>query len=388
MASASIDQLLAPITFTKTISVVSAASSSLLNFFGMQIGGVNERFYGHGREGSYRIFNNTQDTAVETAPDMPAARRARLPVGDVAFVYPRMFEEFSLSYEDIHNLAKIDDPRMRDIAGESYIARQSVSPGQRHANWRAALLVGMLRDSLYLHQNGHYWYPTYTSSGNVARRNFNLPAGNLNQLNMLDVAGTQIYDDGAIIDVSWASAGANIPLHCQKVSAGLFRRHGVPLKHIFVRSSMWDKVTNNRYVGAGAGISNPPFQNYMREVGKNPDGSPKMEHTATLNKVPGVTWHINDEGRYLGYPGSTSWAYDIDETAALFLPEPNSELFEGLTGSEAVVERSDGPKMVKQGYSAWTVLAANPSRYQAFQLDNFLPCPYVPGCWAYGTVEF
>jgi hypothetical protein len=383
--AASIHDLLRPITFTKTISVVSAASSSLLNFFGMQVGGPNERFYGHGREGSYHIFNNTRSTALETAPDMPAARRPVLPVGRVPFVYPRMFEEFSLSYEVIHNFAKIDDPRARDIAGESYIARQSVAPGQRHANWRTALLVGMLRDSLYLQESGNYWYPTYSSSGNVARRNFQLPAGNKSQLNITDVAGNSIYG-GNIIDVPWSSGGANIPLQVARIDAALFRRHGVHLRHIYLRSETWDMVTNNSYVAAGAGISNPPFQVFTRQVGQNPDGSPMQEWTGTVNKVPGVTWHICNDGRDLGIPGSESWNYDIEDNCALFLPEPTSDLFEGLIGSEPVVERENEPAKVKQGYSAWTNLAANPSRYQAFQLDNFLPCPYVPGSWCYGNV--
>lgn len=383
----SIHDILRPVTFTKTISVVSAASSWLLNFFGMQVGGANEAHYGHGREGSYHIFNNTRSTAQETSPDMPAARRAALPVGNVPFVYPRMFEEFSLSYETIHNFAKIDDPRTRDAAGESYIARQSQAPGQRHANWRAALLVGMLRDSLYLHESGGYWYPTYASSNAMARRNFQLPTGNKSQLNIADVAGNSIYGEN-IIDVPWSSGGANIPLHCARIDAALFRRHGVHLKHVGVRSEMWDNITNNRYVAAGAGISNPPFKYFERNVGTNPDGSPMQEWVGTLNKVPGVMWHINNDGRDLGYPGSETWNYDIEDDAALFLPEPTRDLFEGLTGSEPVVERENSSATVKTGYSAWTNLAANPSRYQAFQLDNFLPCPYVPGSWAYGTVNF
>jgi hypothetical protein len=384
---ASIHEILRPITFTKTISRVSAASSTILNFMGMQVGGPNERHYGHGREGSYHIFNNTRSTSVETAPGMPAARRERLPVGKVPFVYPRMHEQFSLLYEEIHNFAKIDDPRARDIAGESYIARQSIAPGQRHANWRAAMVVGMLRDSLYLHEQGNYWYPTYSSSGNVARRNFQLPAGNQGQLNMTDVAGNSIYG-GNIIDVPWTSPGANIPLHCAKIDAALFRRHGVHLKYVMLRSELWDAVTNNDYVAAGHGVANPPFKTFERQIGENPDGSPMQAWMGTLNKVPGVTFIINNDGRDLGAPGSETWQYDIEDGHALFLPEPTSDLFEGLTGSEPIVEYDNGPVSVKVGYSAWTVRAANPSSYQAFQLDNFLPAPYVPGSWCYANLDF
>lgn len=383
---AALQDILRPIPFTKTISVVSAASSYMLNFFGMQVGGPNEAFYGHGREGFYNIFNNLRSTAVETAPGMPAARRQRMPVGRVPFVYPRMHEEFSLLYEEIHNISKIDDPRARDLAGENYIQKQSIGPGQRHANWRTAMLMGMLRDSLYLHESGNYWYPTYDSSGNVGRRNFQLPAGNKDQLNITDVAGNSVFGSN-IIDVDWGSAGANIPRHCQKIDEALFRRHGVHLKHIVLRGAEWDKVTNNKFVAAGTGIANPPFRRYEREIGVNPDGSPKQVWVGEILKVPGVEWHIVNDGRDLGPPGSETWNYDVEDGHALFLPEITRDLFEGLVGSEPIVERVGGGASIKQGFAAWTVLQPNPSSYESFTLDNFLPCPYVPGSWAYGHVS-
>lgn len=383
---ASIHDILRPITYTKTISRLSAAGSSLLNFFGMQPGGPNEKFYGHGREGSYNIFNNLRSNALETAPGAPAARRPRQNVGRVPFVYPRMHEEFSLLSEEIHNLAKIDDPRMRDVAGEAYIMRQSRGPAQRHSNWRTSQLVGMLRDSLYLHESGGYWYINFTSSGALEQRTFDFPAGNKGQLNILDLAGNSI-NGSAIIDKEWSDTGANIPLHCQLIDAALFRRHGVHLSHIFVRTQQWNNVCNNDYVAIGAGISNPPFQNFVRTVGENPDGSPRQEWTATVNNVPGVTWHIHNEGRDVGYPGNESWAYDIEENGALFLPEPSGELFEGLLGSEPIREYDNGPESVKIGLAAWTKGSSNPTGYENFILDNFLPVPYMPGCWCYGTVD-
>ncbi len=384
---ASIHDILRPIVYTKTVSRLSAASSTILADFGMEVGGRNERFYGHGREGSYHVFNNTRATGLETAPGAPAARRPRQAVGRVPFVYPRMHEEFSLLYEEIHNFAKIDDPGVRDIAGEAYVKRQSILPAQRHANWRTAMLVGMLRDSLYLHADGDYWYPTYSSSGAVVRRNFQLPAGNLDQLDITDIAGTSIHG-AAIIDVSWDNASANIPLHCLKIDEALFRRHGVHLRHIYLRTALWDNVTNNDYVAAGHGIANPPFQYFSREVGQNPDGSPKMQYTGALNKVPGVTWHIHNDGRDLGVPGSETFNYDIEAGKAFFLPDLTSDVFEGLTGSEPIVEYDNGPVNVKTGFAMWSKRSSNPSSYEAFMLDNFLPVPYMPGAWAYGDCVF
>ncbi len=384
---ASIHDILRPIVYTKTISRISASASSLLNLFGMQVGGPNEKFYGHGRAGSYKVFNHLRSTALMTAPGAPAARRPRQPIADVPFTYPRMHEEFSLPFEEIHNFAKIDDPTARDIAGESYIAKQSRGPGERHGNWRAGMLVGMLRDSLYVQESGSYWYLSYTSASALTQIPFQLPAGNQDQLNITDLAGNSI-NGSAIIDTSWDNPAANIPLHCALIDAALFRRHGVHLKHIVLRSRLWDQVTSNDHVAAGHGIANPPFQTFERKIGEQADGTPKQEWVGTINKVPGVLWHINNEGRDIGPPGSETFTYDIEDGHALFLPEPNGDTFEGLTGSEPIVEYDNGPVITKIGLAAWSKRASNPSSYENFILDNFLPVPYMPGSWCYGDLVF
>lgn len=393
---ASIHDILRPITYTKTISVVSAASSWLLNYFGMQVGGPNEGFYGNGREFSYHVFNNMRTVALETGPGMPAARRGRQAVDKITGTFPRMHEEFPLLLEEIHNFAKIDDPKLRDIAGESYIQKQSIGPGQRHANWRATLLVGMLRDSLYLKEQGNYWYPTYSSSGAIIQRSFNLPAGNKSQLNMVDRSadgfseGSSIY--GAdIIDKTWANPTANIPLHCRKISDALFRRHGLNLQTVMLGSQEWDYVINNDKVAAGHGIANKPFKEFTREVGTNADGSPKQLHYAQLLNVPGVDWIVNNDGRWTGPPGGEAFARDIEDNCALFLPEINSMTFEGLTGSEPMLKKpygQIGEQEVVAGFSAWNYLLGNPSSIESFIVDNFIPVPYQNGNRCYGTVVF
>ncbi len=389
---ASIQQMLAPILYSKTISVVSGASSWLLNFFGMQVGGPNERYYGDARSFGYKVFNNVRNAAAETAPDAPAARRARLPVGDVMGTYPRMYESFSLDFNELENLSKIDDPRMRDVAAESYIARQSIAPGQRHGNWRAALLVGMLRDSLYLHESGSQWYPTYSSTSALIRRNFNVPSGNLSQGAVTDFSGNGIFLNaggtvGDIITLPWTNPGANIPLHVLRMDEALYRRHGVHLKHIICRSLTWNNITSNDYVATGAGIANPPFQTFTRNVGQNPDGTPIQVWAGTVNTIPGITFWINNDGRDLGLPGSETFQYDIEGGKILAIPEPTGELFEGRIGSETVIEYDNGPKRQQVGYGAWTKLASDPARYQSFQMDNFMPCPYMPGSWLYLDVN-
>lgn len=385
---ASIHDILRPINFTKVVSRVAAASSQFLNFFGMQVGGVNEVNHGHGREGFYHTFDNVRTVAIGTAPGSPAARRERNPVGRVPFVYPRMHQQLSLLLEEINNFAKIDDPGVRDVAGATYIAKQMLKPSQEAANWRTAMVVGMARDSLYFHQLGLNWYPSYDSSGALMQVSFGLPSGNKDQLDILDKDDSTSIYGGEIIATPWTNAGANIPLHVNRVDAAIFRRTGEHITTIACRTETWHNVIANDYVCAGAGTSNAPFQTYERQVGDNPDGSPFMARFGRVNTCPGIEWWINDEGIDLGNPATGgTWNYHLEAGHVLFLPKITKNLFEGCIANEPVVEYDNGPQTMKAGQSAWTTLKANPSSYEAFILDNFFPVPYNPGCWAYADVN-
>src|SRR3970282_2504459 len=79
-----------------------------------------------------------------------AAIAKRNPIGRVPITYPRMHEQLQLTAEELHNLAQIGDPRMRDEMGAQMIRRQTQFLAQKAANWRAAMVAGMLRDALYV----------------------------------------------------------------------------------------------------------------------------------------------------------------------------------------------------------------------------------------------
>ena len=106
---ASIHEILRPQTLTRVVSQIAASTNTFLNFFGMQPGGPNEQFFGHGREGSFHVFNNVRSIGLGRAPGTAAGRRARRPIGKVPFVYPRMHESIDLLGEEIHNFSKIDN---------------------------------------------------------------------------------------------------------------------------------------------------------------------------------------------------------------------------------------------------------------------------------------
>jgi len=355
---------------------------------GFQPGGTNEKFYGHGREGLYHIFDDSRKVAKGRAPGTAAARSSKQPMKQVPFVYPRMHDSVGLLSEFVHNLGKIDDPRMRDDAGRDMITRQTKSIMQKAANWRIAMTVGMLRDSLYVHVDGDDWCPNYTSSSALFQINYGVPSGNKSQLNMTDQAGNSVHG-ASIIDVPWDSSGANIPTHIAKINQARAVQGVGPVRHAHLTSLVWQYVIQNDYLAAQAGIANPPFSLYQREAGTRPDGTPKHEYIGRFNALPGIDWHISDEGLEL-WDGSTyTFAKHWPDTAVVLMGEPNGgDRYTLYQGSEPIAEYDGGPETVRVGLSSWSKKTSNPTGTEVYVLDNAMPVPHDPYDIIFATVDF
>lgn len=376
---ASIQDILRPITLTKVISQIAATNDALLTWIGMQPGGRNEVNEGHGRQGSFRIYNHSRKVAQGRAPGTAAGRSARNPIGQVPFVYPRLHDSRALLAEELHNFSRIEDPRLRDEAGATFIKKQTQTLGEEGANWRTAMVVGMLRDSLYIVPDGDTWYWSYTNPGNGIRINFQMPAGNKTQLNML---GT-----GNIIDASWATGSTNIPLHINRIQAAQAQLNGGQITDIIVSGIVWTYIIENDFIQGLAGSSNQPFTE-DRELGTGPDGRKLTERVGRVPAIPGVTFHITDAGLELGAPGATTFTKHIEDTGAVFMQDPSYGDYSMYLGSEPIAERDGGPKTVKTGFSAWSNETANPTTTNLFVLDNALAVNHIPNSIAYGTVVF
>lgn len=377
---ASIQTILQPITLTEVISRQMAAERWILQFMGMAPGGANEQYFGHGRTGEYQVFNNTRQIGRGRAPGTAAAIAKRQAIGRVPIVYPRMHEEIPLLAEELHNLARIGDPRMRDEAGAQMIRRQTGFLAQKAANWRAAQIFGMLRDALYVTESGDDWYFTYTSSGAAFQINHQMPAGNKTQLNMLAA--------GNIIDTSWDNPAADIPKHLGEIDAAFQELYGGQLRVVMCQNDIWQYVIKNDHVGSQAGIANTPFRTFERVVGTREDGSPLNVSVGELSCRPGVTWYITDEGLDLGAPGSETFTKYVGDNAAIFMNAPDAGMFKMQLGSEPIAEYDNGPETVRVGLSSWSKKSANPTVTELFALDNALCINQIPSSTAYGTVVF
>ncbi len=360
----------------------AAASDWLLNLFGLQPGGTNEVNLGHGRVGAFNIYNNVRTVGKGRAPGSPAARSAPNIIGTVPFVYPRMHDSISLPAELMHNLGRIDDPAQRDVAGQDMISRQTMTLAQKAANWRKAMLIGAMRDSLYLRTDGDSQYITYSSGGGAIQVNYQMPAGNKSQLNMLAA--------GNIIDASWATTTTRIPKHLMAINAAFQRLNGGHLAAVICGYTVWDYVLANDWVQEYHGTSNTPFLSFeVMDVELAPGRTMKNVLRAQLKSNPGVTFYVTDEGLDIGPEGSETFTKIVGDNNALFIGfEPGSDTISCYLGSEPIAEYDGAPEIVRYGLASWSVKRSNPTSTDLFVLDNSMIVNHVFDSVAYGTVVF
>lgn len=378
-----LSQVLPPNVVTRVVSQQAAASDWLQALFGVQPGGPNEVYEGHGRQGAYTIFNNTRAIAQGRAPGTAHAVSNEQGVGVVPFTYPRMHDSLSLLAEQLHNLGRIDNPTVRDGAYQDMLARQEKFLGQRASNWRKAMLVGALRNSLYLVRDGQDEYVSFSSvSGKSRQVNSQIPAGNLSKLNMLGA--------GDILGATWSTSTTDIPGHLGLINAAFQQLCGGHLSACVCGTKVWNYVINNEKVAAVHGSANSPFRVLERSALDPMLGNTmKNVYRAVLNVYPDITWYITDEGLDVGAPGSETFTKIVGENNCLFVgAEPNSGVVSMYQGSEPIAEYDGAPESVKVGLSAWMYKQSNPTRTNIVTLDNALPVLHIPNAMAYGLVVY
>lgn len=354
----------------------AATTNRLLQVFGFQPDGGGELRVG-GRKFGYDIFNDARTVAFGAAPGRGAATATRQPVGRVDGVFPRMNEVLNLPAEELHNYRVLGGPvDSRDEAGKDYAQKQQRVLGQRAANFRLALLAGMIRDGLlYGHQSGDSIYYDFSSTSAFQTLNWRMPSGNRNQLDMLG--------DGAIIGASWATASTNIVLDLLQIDAALQELTGTRLELIICSHTVWNYIITNDVVQEAGGSYNSPFSVFERQTGIGSNGLPLTSKIGNIRAVPFIDFLITDEGLKVGAPGSEAYEPFIEPDHFWFGPKPDTDFFQMCLGSEPVSEGHGKPKEVKYGLHAWTKELDNPTVTQMFTLDNCIPANYVPNCNGY-----
>lgn len=375
MAGYSVSEILAPMAIVDRISRIDFPGTSLSKLFGWNIAsfsGANPTGAVRDwplRTGQYDIFDVTRKIATGRVPGTAPSYQKPQKVGDVQFTIPRSAETVTLKYEDLNNRRTLGSaPDVIDRNGLSYIAAQLEYVGQRFANLIEFQTAAMCRGSYTFTQNGDDLEHTF--SGGSVSINYQLPAGNLDQLDMLGA--------GSIIDDSWADPATDIPLHLININAAFIQLTGQGLEHVVLRGQTWNYVINNDKVVAQAGSSNTPFE----VLTQNSPG----EYTARLRALPWITFHIVDYGLEVWDGSAYTWTHLLEDDHVIFLPTPNARWVEYMRGYETVVEGPNGPKSDQYGFYSYSYPIHEPSGVNLSAVFNGFPSLTRPKAIAYADV--
>jgi hypothetical protein len=289
-------------------------------------------------------------------------------VGTRQATFPRAAERIQLLDEDLLNRRPIGGSDATLDRSEVFVTRQEAYLAQRFANLIEFQTAAMFRGSYSYSTDGDLLRHGFT--GGDVTIDYQVPAGNLTQLNMLG--------GGNILDADWANAATDIPKHLHNVNAAMIQLTGMGLAHVVLTSAGWQKIVNNQVVQDQGGSAGPVFES-MRRVSAG-------EFTAILRGLPWLTFHVIDYGLEIYNGTSEAFTKLIEDDHAAFLPEPSPRWVQYLEGSEFVTEGPNGPKHERYGFYAYAYATHDPSGWDLCGVFNGIPALYTPPAIAYGLI--
>ncbi len=371
----SLNELLAPQVIAERISRIDLPGTSISRLFGWSIanfanpnptGAVRDWML---RSGQYDIMDVSRRIATARVPGTASNLQKPQKVGEVQFTIPRAAETIPLTYEAMNNRRAQGGPANEiDRNGARYVDEQLGYIAQRFANIIEFQAASLCRGSYTFTQNGDDIEHTFT--GGTQTINFQIPASNLSQLNMLG--------GGNIIDASWATASTDIPGHLININAAFVQLTGQGLEHVLLRGQTWNYILNNDKVKAQAGTSNSPFE-LINQLSPG-------EYTARLRALPWITFHIIDYGLELYNGSGYAWQHLLEDDHVVFMPTPNPRWVEYIRGMETVIEGPNGPKSDQYGFYSYSYPTHEPAGINLSAVFNGLPSLLRPKAIAYADV--
>jgi hypothetical protein len=400
--AASLHELLQPQVVLQVFSRIRPQQARLSKWLGFQptkynpenvsLSGPNT-ISGPTRYATFRLFDHTRVIAKARAPGTGPANVSANPVGDVRISCARLHEKIPLLYEELGNLSPIVGPNSQvDPGGQDYIQRQIRFIATQFNNAVELMSTGMLQDALWFQQQGDNWLPIISSttpSGAAFQVNFQVPAGNKNQLNML---GT-----GNIIGTSWANPGAPIFANISSIKMAYAQLSGYPVTTIWVNSGTWYNIITNTEIRNLAGSANTPFAEYDNVPEMGMDGMPTGEFEAILRADPTIRFKINDQvlvtgsdidPSYSTAPAAATIIKMVPDNMAFICTDPSPLWTRMYHGGEHVVENPGQPGVLRMGYYFWRQYVCQPSAVELIGLANVVPLLFINKVVAPATVIY
>ena len=245
----------------------------------------------------------------------------------------------------------------RELA-EYEINRQTRNLKTRVSNLRvAATTMALAKGAIYADAKGNL---LPDSTGAVFAIDFQVPAGNKNQLN---------WDgSGNIINAKWSDPSTDIPLHIQTLLDVALRHSGLPITTALYGKNIFKYLYNNDFVGkillTDSGLANA-FRN---------------------NSIPegflGIQKWIRVSGGVFKKADGT-WGQIVDDDACIFTPDPSPLWWDFVEGSYVVPTNlstitSEAQEQLSNlstvyGFYSYAKLRDEPIGVRQIMGDTFMP---------------
>ena len=397
---ATLQDLLMPPTILDVVSRVRKGQGMFSRWLGLHQSGFDD---GRGvlvgpaleqtdsRYGTYFIYDRTRTVAQARSPNTPPATISPKPVGRVSYAIPRFHEKIRLEAELLAHLGTFGPNVPVKDRGRDYVGRVLDYMAQRMNNTVELMVAAVLRGHIFFRNSGDDWFPTLTAPAAGVPSvdvNYQLFAGNQNQLNMLGA--------GNIITVSWADPNAPIVSNdLPKIAEAMAKLSGYALTDAWVGPTVWGQIITNTEVIQTAGSANQPFE-YQR-FENTPGGAQANQWVSVLRGYPTIRWHVGNDyfiadGNLDPTPASTSVGTltpVIPDNTVVFTPEPSPEWIDGLWYAEYVSEQVGMPaRPAPSYYTYWNEWITQPSTVELIGLMNFLPRLRIPKALVSAVVIF
>lgn len=368
---AALQDILTASRVTKIISRLRTPGNVLSRHFGMHIGGPNVAQV-QGRNYSYDVYDNVRKVAQGKIPGAPAAAVTVNPVGNQAVVLARSAEKVALDYERVAMIRQIgENAGTQDRMGLRYFDKQAGTLKQRQNNFREFIIGSVFNGGVaYFTVSGADIIPSgYSSSGTLYGASLALNSNYLNIAGSFQ-AGLPMDTGSNIITASWATAATDIPANLMAISSAFQRGVGEPLSRIYCDYATWLYVLQNDKVRQLAGTSNRSFAENTLTNDKAEDGSLTGLYQGSIVGLPWLKWFMYDGGLTLGTAGTT-YTTLLPASTATFMIEPDNLWFQGVEGSETVLENDLATPTEEYGFHSWIMRKADPARFELHTLQNF-----------------
>jgi hypothetical protein len=329
-----------------------------------------------GDTGEYKTYSGTRTNATISPYGAPSKNRQLRDIGVMSVKLLHSIENIVLPVKDYVNLLNYNDLHKQKL-GIDEVSRQIREARWTQDNLRISALTSMLfKTQIYYDGQGNL-LPSATGAQTTV--NYNVPAGNQNQLN--------VFGAGNVISATWSNTATTIDVQIRALHQAAVQLTGHELKHAFYGQNVPTYLTSNTNLG-----------NYFFRDSYSPDGfNPQFIATADIpNPLLGLTWHKAYQSFFVDQNGNTQSLVGPDQI--VFTPEPSTAWIGFLEGTYPVPTKAGivtpaEPSVVtgmetRAGMFAYGTASTDPPTAKIVYGDTFLPVLKIPSAVFVATVNF